>query len=240
MDRAIDYKAIWHQAVDEAYAVFSDYRRPGSLDSSPVEKADKILADLTSAPLRELSAIKLTAFEGSALYTVGTTFDYKHFLPRMLELMADDDVDACIYPDLVARKLNYAHFRNWPKEEVAVIQGLFRASFHVAFFNIPFNSNVENLLVGNIDVGNQLESLLVEVSGFNDANAARNIAGLVVEATTKIDERSWLGLHLTEQSKNTLRSWSRSKGVLEALYRGIDLVLDGDAWEIETALSCLG
>jgi hypothetical protein len=148
------------------------------LEASPGKNADEILADLTSAPLRNLTAMKLSAFEGAALYTVGTTLDYKHFLPRMLELMSDTDLEASIYPDLVARKLKYANFRDWPSEEISSIQVLFKASFHLAFFKSPHNSNIENLIVGNTEVGNELEALLTGVSGFHDANAVRNMAKL--------------------------------------------------------------
>ena len=235
MNKATDYKAVWLRAVENAYVVFSGYRRPSILDSSPVKNASNILTDLTSAPLRNLSAIKLSEFVVASLYTIGTTLDYKHFLPRMLELMAGNDIEMSIYPDLIARKLNYAHFKDWPEEEVDAIQVLFRASF-----KSPDNSNIQNLLAGNIEVGNELEPLLNEVSAFYGANAARNIAELVVEVATKIDEPSWLGLSLSEPHKEVLSSWFRSKGVFNALYRGINLVLDEDAWEIETALSLLG
>jgi len=65
------------------------------------------------------------------------------------------------------------------------------------------------------------------------------IAGLVVEAASRIDKRSWLGLNLTIRDKAALRAWSNSKGVAETLYHGIDLVSGDVVWEIETALSLL-
>ncbi|MGO8015300.1 hypothetical protein AB9E19_10145 [Rhizobium leguminosarum] len=65
------------------YPAFLEYPFPSSLDASPLRDAEKILAALKSAPLREIGTAELGQYAASAITTVGSADDFKHFLPRM-------------------------------------------------------------------------------------------------------------------------------------------------------------
>lgn len=65
------------------------------------------VALLLREPLRELSPGLMRSYLFDALYTVGTWDDFRYFLPRLLELLAADDVEL----DPVAARLAYARER---------------------------------------------------------------------------------------------------------------------------------
>lgn len=69
-----------------AYSVFAPVPRPQRLHGSPLRDVDKILRDITAAPLRRLTADQLGLFATSAITTVCEPEDYRHFLPHILEL----------------------------------------------------------------------------------------------------------------------------------------------------------
>jgi hypothetical protein len=52
--------------------------------------------------------------------TWGDEDDFRHFLPRLLELWADDSI-SLLLPDSLINKLQFAGWSNWPKEEREVI-----------------------------------------------------------------------------------------------------------------------
>ena len=81
-------------------------------------------------PLRELTAERLARYAFKAMTTWGTERDYKHFLPRIVEL-ATMDVRARSYPGfdcaLVLRKIAAAGFAAWPDIERVAIERVVRA-----------------------------------------------------------------------------------------------------------------
>src|ERR1700674_3700860 len=73
-------------AIDRAYCAFTQYSLPSQLDGSPMKPVREIFSDLSSVPLRHLGAGKIGPYSGSAIWTIGDINDYKHFLPRIMEL----------------------------------------------------------------------------------------------------------------------------------------------------------
>ena len=222
--------ADWPSAIEAAYVAFEGYPSPRvALEvSSARENGEQMFADLTSAPLRELSYDKLTAFEGSALYTAGSLSDYKHFLPRLLELMVSAAGEA-FYANIAAHKLNYAHFTTRPQDEVTAVRDVFRYALAAGFSVPPGAILISSLLEGNAAVGNALEPVLAGLR-FDTAVALRNLAELVGDVVGRGIGR------LSDADRQVLEAWVRSPAVAEALVNGIDLVAPDDLHEIENAL----
>jgi hypothetical protein len=105
---------------ESLYTTFARYPLKPTLRGCPccVSEADK--SRLHVAPLRELTSEDLSRYAWKAMSTFGDEEDFKHFLPRMLELMAlgDSPVD----DDLLLHKLEYAKWRTWPAEEVQAVE----------------------------------------------------------------------------------------------------------------------
>lgn len=78
-------------ATKELYAVFARHRRAANIEGCPccVHESDK--AALRDAPPQELAADELAHFAFKAMTTWGSSADYKHFFPRILEIAALED-----------------------------------------------------------------------------------------------------------------------------------------------------
>lgn len=196
-----------------------------------------MLADLTSAPLRDLTPQKLDNFAGSALYTVGTELDYKHFLPRILELMVSAQgygFDA----SLTARKLGYAHFKSWPADEIATVREVFRAAWLFACHAPSTTEQLPDLLVGNRIVGNELPTLLSQFETVESDQSVMKLSRLV-RAVLEMDERDFCWSQLTAEDRVCLETWSQSEAVTLALFEGLDFVAGYDAWDVVLTLQRL-
>ncbi len=234
--KGLSRAGTWSEAVEAAYAAF-DYPPPrGALETSPHKDGEQMFRDLTSAPRRELTWDKLTAFEGSAISTAGTVGDFKHFLPRIMELMVPAEGDA-FYPDIVAGKLRYAGWEHWPPDEIAAVRDVFRTTVRQALFVAPGKVLWSSLLEGNAAVGNALAVVLAGVmpeGGFDEDRAVVNLAELVMEVVAP-PKRIWQSLSGEDQA--AVAAWVKSPQVANALLRGIDFVPEADAYIIESALS---
>jgi len=229
----------WQSAIKAAYQIFATYRRPHALDASPVKDPEKILNDLTSAPLASLPENKLSAFAGSALYTVGSEEDYKHFLPRILELMVPEAGGFGFDPELIAEKLEYTRFESWPADEVSAIRDVFKVLPFVPD-NGSFAPTFASTLIASLLVGNALEPLLSRLGAPEDGEGVRRLAELVRDTANFDDDRCWLARRLSGKDKVIVKRWAESETVTNALINGIDQVSDEDVWEIEAALMTLG
>jgi hypothetical protein len=122
-------QAKLHDAIEQCYAAFADMPCPRRLEASPMRDGDKILRALTSAPLRELSGKQIGPYSGWAITTVGDADDYRHFLPRILELSVVDPVWLGAEPPVMASRLNMGHWRKWPAGQRSAILHIFNAAF---------------------------------------------------------------------------------------------------------------
>lgn len=120
-------------AVEHAYDAFSNYRRGNDIEVCPCCIGQPDQDTLARMPLRDQPGHLLSRFAFKAMSTWGGVDDFKHFLPRIFELMAIGDRDGvlgCEYLPgfdlgVVASKLEYAGWRTWPAtEKLAVRQYL--------------------------------------------------------------------------------------------------------------------
>jgi hypothetical protein len=91
------------------------------MEGSPfIEKLEEGNRLLFAKPLNQISADDLGRYAGKAMTTWGEVNDYKHFLPRILELTAlyDGPIDITWVFD----KLEYGKWDTWEKDEQAIIQ----------------------------------------------------------------------------------------------------------------------
>lgn len=114
------------EAVEGLYRVFRRYRLPKHVEGCPHCVHDRDHDRLYSRPLRELTGDDLDLYARKALTTWGGVEDFKHFLPRLFELMALDLLKSFDYEVLV-NKLSYIEWLGWPPEEVDAIRHFFMA-----------------------------------------------------------------------------------------------------------------
>ncbi|WP_444931132.1 hypothetical protein ACJJIF_04925 [Microbulbifer sp. SSSA002] len=102
-------------AIENAYDTFARYSQLAHIEGCPccVSEADNKI--LTSVPLHEISSEKLEKYSRKAMTTWGGVEDFKHFLPRMLELIATNA--KAMDCETIAGKLVYADWQLWPEPE---------------------------------------------------------------------------------------------------------------------------
>ena len=85
--------------------------------------------------LRELDAEDLGKYSLKAVTTWGDEYDFKHFLPRILELWDD-----CVSHDMLFMKLQYLHWETWPPQEkdaiVVYFESILKSLWH-EFSQLP-------------------------------------------------------------------------------------------------------
>lgn len=80
-------------ATDELYRVFARYPRPAKIDYCAHCVREEDLAALSGLPLRTLGADDVGLYVTKVFSTVGSDADFRHFLPRLLELLARGELD---------------------------------------------------------------------------------------------------------------------------------------------------
>lgn len=111
------------RTTENLYSVFKSYvikegLRERACDCCVTNEEIKLLL---SKPLKELSYNEIGPFFRSAISTFGYVEDFKHFLPRILELMQDPN--CYVLGDfLTFEKLNYSEWKNWNIDEIEAIK----------------------------------------------------------------------------------------------------------------------
>lgn len=107
-------------AIEHLYRVFAGYPLNPNMDGSPMyHELPEWNRQLATKPLRELTADELSVFYFKVMTTWGGVDDFRHFLPRIFELLTDFRT---YWEEWVALdKLNYGHWRTWPALEQAAV-----------------------------------------------------------------------------------------------------------------------
>ncbi len=108
--------------IEKLYITFSIYTTEGIhyCDCGCIDEND--VKKLSSKPLRELETDDLISYQGSALYTWGEVEHYKHFLPRICELISIKRDFDYVTLDEFYTKLEYAEWTKWPESEQLAIK----------------------------------------------------------------------------------------------------------------------
>lgn len=119
------------QLTVSLYAAFRGYPLRLRLDTCPHCELEAAEAALHRAPLSELTWTDLGWYLFKAMTTFGDVDDFKHFLPRLLELYGEGLAVAPWDLDTLFGKLVYADWTTWPEvEKTAVLS--FLTSWHDA------------------------------------------------------------------------------------------------------------
>jgi hypothetical protein len=97
------------------------------LDVCPHCELDAAERRLHVKPLRELSWADLGTYSFKALTSFGDLDDFKHFLPRLLELYVLDHRGAPYSLFMLCGKLEASTWTTWPAGEVAAIRTFIEA-----------------------------------------------------------------------------------------------------------------
>ena len=112
------------QAIEGLYVAFAKYPLNEFTDPCLHCHSLEDEAKLHSKPLRLLDVEDIRDFANDSMSVWGDIPELKHFLPRMLELLAVTNVPTYQFvdPEILLSKLRYAHWRTWPADEQVSVE----------------------------------------------------------------------------------------------------------------------
>jgi len=232
-------------AVDGLYAAFKPYRLREHIEGCPCCVSDGDNRKLRSVPLAELSSEQLRRYTFKAVTTWGTTHEFRHFLPRIAELMSFDPQWPLELP-IVTGKLTYAEWDAWPLTERTAIQRYLEAWWLTALSEFPCPAqwqNINDVLCAIGRAEKSVEPYLAKWLRCSDLSAMRHLADFVIgnypslKKSKKLAGAFWDD---REQQRQQAESWIQSANVREALTLAASSAAGGDAqFEILQALEYL-
>jgi hypothetical protein len=139
-----DSEAELKSAIEGLYRTFSRYPLPGHIDAAPsISAADQAL--LHCKDLLDLGPDELEEYSLRALTMWGWTDEFRHFLPRIFELIPVDGGSWTI-PEIVFGKLGYGRWETWPSDEREAITIFFEALWSNVLDHFPHALSAEDCL----------------------------------------------------------------------------------------------
>jgi len=136
--KAMKYQKVLEEAIEGLYVAFSGYPLPE--DTMPCACCHDLDANdlLHGAPLRELQWKHLAGYSTEALMVWGDLECYKHFLPRIFELVVTaGEWPKTPSPERVFGILPYGQWRTWPLQEQESVERMLRAVWETVRSNPP-------------------------------------------------------------------------------------------------------
>ncbi|MFT4253484.1 MAG: hypothetical protein QM608_13475 [Caulobacter sp.] len=223
-------------ALDAAYDVFARYGRPSALEAPPHRKPEALLAALTAKPLREAPCEAVGRYAGWATTTVGGIEDYKHFLPRVMELAVGGKCPhmGC-EPEILGGRIAYAGLATWPARERAAVTAVFEAAARQAIDETLDAATPEEWLTAVGELGVAVAPLLQAWLSARSVDAGLHLAEAVrSEAARRADGRDDLAQRPPEA--RAVRLWLRGSAVRERLEALLFEVPEDETWRVEAAL----
>lgn len=132
------------RSIELIYSAFEHYPLKEYIEYCPhcggVEEKEH---HLHRAPLNELTPEDLGPYASDALNLWGDSTDYRHFLPRIIELSLSPNIELGFEPWVIGSKLIYANWDSWPTLEKGAIQGFMETAWQIVIFNPPYDARFE-------------------------------------------------------------------------------------------------
>jgi hypothetical protein len=221
------------RAIDDLYAAFAAYGPPTSLHGSPYRDVEAILADITCAPLRELDAESLSCFASAAMTTVGEVDIYKHFLPRILEHALSEHGHLGFDPEIIAGKLLYAEWSDWPEMEKHAVAEFLELAWARARGQHPDEEDASGWLCAiallDLDVEGSLDGWLMDMT----TDVALQLAWFLSMDAEDIAKGDGYWEEVTVANRKLVGDWLCSDALQSALLSVIDAVAEMDQWRLD-------
>ncbi len=147
-DIAAESKKARSDAIEALYATFARYKLNGPVDGCPHCTSSEDDRLLNSDPLQKLPPANLERFAFKAVSTLGTLEDFKHFLPRILELAAlGGNIGHTLF-EIILGKLDYAGWTHWPQREGQAIRDYLSALWQHQLCHYPAPVDADDCLCG--------------------------------------------------------------------------------------------
>jgi hypothetical protein len=219
-------------AIERLYEVFQHYPLPPNTNPCPCCHSPGDERPLYSRDLRKLTPDNLAQYANDALLVWGGVNDFRHFLPRIFEIVMSAEAFTFVDPEIIFAKLCHGEWRTWPQKEQEAIQVFLLAVWRAALEQPPSDDltcspEIETWLCC-LAQATELSMYLDEwLNSFSSA-ATWNMAALIYRTgmpRTRPDGISpfWEG-HMDQAQQ--LSEWLHTQPVREYLHRAATKYLD--------------
>jgi hypothetical protein len=220
---------LLHDAIGSLYAAFSKYPLPEETWPCPCCHSANANALLHAAPLQELQWDHLAGYSTEALMVWGDLDCYKHFLPRVFELvLIAGEWPKSPTPESVFGILRYGQWRTWPREEQEAVERMLHAVWETVRSNPPIEGgyiDVDQWLCCISQCEDDLAPYLDQWMKDERLSSSWALSSLILgstiaytDADTNHDPPVWEG----EESRAKFEEWSRLPH-REAFWKNCDI-----------------
>jgi hypothetical protein len=194
-------------------------------------KPEEVLP-LLAAPLADLRFERLGNYTFSAMTTQGSVDDFKYFLPRLLEGIAQEPY--AYNPEILFGKLRYGKWLTWDEGEITAVRGYLRALWRSGLRAYPIEQSlpafgeIETLLASLASTGDRLASYLTIWDETAAQEADQHLLQFVTMYGSDLSDGQVLSFgswkNLPEQSKE-LRRWALKPETLRRINQSKQLLM---------------
>lgn len=217
-------------AIEGLYVTFSKYPLPDDTYPCPGCHSADANGLLHAASLRELKREHLEDYSTDALMVWGDLDCYRHFLPRIFELvLTAGEWPKTPSPEMVFHILHYGEWRSWPMQEQEAVEKMLQAIWETVRSNPPIEG-------GYIDVDQWLccisqceESLAPYLDQWADddhLSAAWALSSLILGSTiayTDENTNHQPPVWESEESRAKIKEWFEQQPHRGAFWRNCDV-----------------
>ncbi len=180
-------------AVEELYLAFARVPLTDQVDYCDHCVAPEQVAVLRRTPMRQLTSEHLGPLLSKAMSTWGDSRYFKHFLPRLLELVAAGEMEDWSYPTFLPSRLKRCWAEGTPGEQHA-IAGFLQAWWLATISSWPSRCKPRDVLETIDAAGHRVVPYLNAWPSQPDAAAARHLAAFVDDwmASAKTGDQFWV------------------------------------------------
>jgi hypothetical protein len=195
------------RAIEGLYTTFARYPLAPIVEGCDccVDPEDK--SELAAAPLRTINNAALDKFASKALTTWGDDDDFKHFLPRLLELETSGGLDS---NTAVSSKIVYADWHKWPAEERDAVVAYYQAK---AFSRLSSDRDKNSLPLALLEAVRLRIDMAPFLAAWTQRKSEPAVLWRLVDLSTNFDG-TWLFMDLAMTSEyagsiawRQLRAW---------------------------------
>lgn len=207
-----------HQHLEDVYQVFSRYPLRVHMEGCPCCVHDADQHRLRSKPISELTSEDLSKYASKAMTTWGDELDFKHFLPRLLELEVKEGRMWSLHS-----KLNFAQWTSWPEAEQESVRQVLLTRWKLSLLERP--EPYETPSLGDLmEAEYDLSSYLEVWEGLNHLHAWGHLSNFVVLYGQAILDGTWEEEHPRKNLQ--VKRWLIRPEMLDLLQQQFELHLE--------------
>lgn len=190
-------------AIEELYKTFAKYPFKSTIEGCPCCVSDTDKSTLHSKQLRELEDEDISRYAFKAMTTWGDVNDFKHYLPRIFELLSTRKLIVDTF--VVLGKLDYGNWTEWESQETLTI-----SKFLKSWWKYDINTNVyfdSEILIEINKIIKDLPSMLANWNVGIETQGFKNYVELIENHYYELKGKNITFKELTEQEVETLNKW---------------------------------